>query len=711
MSRFLSLGLTTAFTAITLLVFPTALDSTAAAQVREEPTDPPSMKIAAHATSAGATGRVRVTLTITARETVPDAVLEIASAGAVRLERPPAFKALTPGEAYHPGILHNRRVSRTLGTLRPGVPLTVRLRLSVPADGRGFVAIAVQSNTDPHLGESQILYIGRVGSSVLSNNFSLLDLDADMLRANARKKSVDDVTLQRQLKDLYESGASSPSTPTKRTSEQSHPLGQITVTGLLLFTDRDNRTHPVKAATVQVYDSDPGGEDDPLGSSVLTDDDGRFRITVSNADEDGTGQDVFIRARAEGPNVRVRQWEVNTVYAIKMEKVEQDIRDGERVELTPLIAGNSQDNNVAFEIHQAVEQMARYIALLPRQGHGPVPEVTVRYPRKERNGGSSDHSSYGWDRDTRTGTVYIGSTDGHDWDNIQHEYGHHVQRHFGIGNNPSLGHGGGEDLCNRLHDVRGRPNYGQPYGKADGINLAYAESWPTVFAIISQREQGLEGIPHVGDTGYRDVSSTGRGLDYNLETLFEERPPRGSGGEGREYSLMGAMWDFYDRTVDGTDMVSVEVTQLWAASLRGGRGQFSTFWKELIDPLPQVERIALGTVMARERLGATPSAPADGTTYKGGAPLTFQWTAAAACGNVSGLRYSLIVVDRASGQVRLQSPWQPGTTFTTSTEQLRDIFVGADGPLTWAVLTRDVNAPVTGDYYGAGRILIDAYQP
>lgn len=682
MSRFMSLGITLAFASITFLAFQTALAPTAAAQAREEPTDPPSIEIAARATSAGAPGRARVTLMITAREPVPNAVLDIVSAGTVRLESPPAFKTLAPGEPYHPGMSHNQRFNRALGRLQSGVPVTVRLIVTVADDGRGFVAARVSSTTNPYLDESLNLYIGMIGTRIFSNTASLLDVDADMLRARANANGIIGATLQRQLKELYESGASSRSTRSKGASEQPLLSGRILITGRLLFTDRAGGTHPVRAVTVQVYDSDPSTE--VLLDSVLTDDDGRFRATVPNADGDGTGQDVFIRAHSAGPNVRVREWAANTVHSIRSEDVMRDVRDGETIDIQ-LTAANNQKNNVAFEIHQANEQMARYIAQLQRQA---PPQLTVRYPKK------GDSSRYSGTMGPN-GTMLLADTDAHDWDNIQHEYGHHVQRHSRIGDNPGGGHGSGEDLCTRYNN------------KTKGINLAYGETWPTVFSLISQHEQGLAGmgIPHLGDTRYTDVKGEGYASGYDLET-----GAAANGGDGRELSMMRVMWDFYD-PVDRTDVVELEDAALWAASVEGGRHPFSAFWTALTRLRPEAERMALGAVMASQRLGTTPTTPADGTTYSGGTAPTFRWDASSACRNTSGLRYSFIIVDKASGQVRLRSLWQTARTFTPNASQRTEMFDGADGPLIWAVVTRDENAPQTGDYYGTRRIMIDDSQP
>jgi hypothetical protein len=662
--------------AVMLCICLTALINYAAGQTRTQPIDIPSIEIKARATPAGTSGRALIMFTVTVIEPIPDAVLEIVSAGGVRLELPTAFQLLPPEEPYHSRMSHNQRLKRTLGNLRPGVPLTVRLYGIITDNDRGFVAAAVRSDRDPAFDESLSLYLGRVGPRLISSNSSLLDVDAGMMRVRATALATGNSALLRQIEALYQSGASSIFSRSEQSKDPALLAGRIMVTGRLLFTDRAGATHPVKAATVQTYDRDPSGN--VQLASVLTDDDGRFRVEVSNEDGDGTGQDIFILASAEGPNVRVRQWATNTVWSIRSEGIQQDVRDGETVDIQ-LTAANTQSNNVAFEIHQANEQMARYIAQL--QGR-PLPQLTVRYPK------AGDSSSY-------NGTMLLADTDAHDWDNIQHEYGHHVQRHARIGNNPGGGHGSNQDLCSR---------YGN---KTKGINLAYGEAWPTVFSLISQHEQGLAtlSIPNLGDTRYTDVKGDGRPSGYDLET-----GAAANGGEGRELSMMRVIWDFYD-PVDRTDIVMLGAEPLWRASTDGGRAPFSAFWTALIRSRPEIERTTLGVIMASQRLSAAPSAPADGITYSGGAPPTFRWDAASGCRTTSGLRYSLILIDQASGEIRLRSPFQASRSFTPDATQRTRMFAGPNGPLTWTVLTRDQNAPVTGDYYSSGRTLIDAFQP
>jgi len=123
------------------------------------------------------------------------------------------------------------------------------------------------------------------------------------------------------------------------------------------------------------------------------------------------------------------------------------------------------------------------------------------------------------------------------------------------------------------------------------------------------------------------------------------------------------------------------------------------------------ERISYGSILAKYNFGAKPTSPADGTTYTRNAPLIFRWDVAKGCRNSSGLRYSIKVIDEASGRIRWQSDWQTATTLTTTANNRRDIFTDSTGRLIWTVLTRDQNSPPTGDYYGEGRTLIDAYEP
>lgn len=642
--------------------------------VSELETDTPSIEITARLGRVDAAGRATVTFVVTARESVPDAVLDIVSAGDAELIAPSGYTSMAPGQAYHAGMNHNARIRRDIGRLRAGTTLTFSVRVTIREGGRGFVAAAVHSPSNPDADESLNVYIARLADRLITSTSSMLDVEAAVLRATAGSAGA--VALQEQLEALLESGARS-STTVSRAGPRATNVGEITVAGRLLFTDRLGATHPVKAATVRVYDRDPSSE--TKLAEITTDDDGRFRATMPNADGDGTGQDVFIRAWAEGPNVRVRQWGANIVRAIRSEGVTSDVADGAMVQIE-LTATNSQANNLAFEIHQSIEQMARFVNVQ----NGPrIPQLTVLYPR------AGDSSSY-------NGTMLLADTDAHDWDNIQHEYGHHVQRHAQIGNNPGGKHGSGQDLCRRYAN------------KSFGRRLAYGETWPTVFGLISQNEQDLGslGIPNLGDTSYTDVKGDGDPSGYDLEV-----GAAAAGGEGRELTMMRTMWDLYDSAPEGGEAVAMGVTPLWAASIEGGRAPFSAFWNALIRPLPESERFRLGGVMASQWLAAGATAPGDGVTYSGGTAPTFRWDAASACRTTIGLRYSLLVLDQVTGQVRWRSPWQSGRTFTPNATQVRTIFGGADGPLTWGVLTRDQNTPATGDYYGPGRTIVDAYTP
>jgi hypothetical protein len=635
--------------------------------------DAPAIEIDTRLGQLDSEGRARVTFVVTARRPLADATVDIVSAGDVELIEPPSFAPVALGRAYHSGFEHNARVRRSIGALRPGVPATFTADVAIRDGGRGFVAVGVRSVSNPDADESLNLYIARVASRLFSSTRSMLEVEAAVLQASGDSAGLRDV--REDVERLFESGARSrarATAPRRRALAE----GQISVTGRLSFTDRAGATHPIRSATVAVYDQDPAGE--ALLATVSTDDDGRFQASVSNADGDGTGQDVFIRARAEGPNVRVRQWGVNKVWSIRSEGV-TDVADGATVSVD-LIAANSQANNLAFEIHQAIEQMARYIAVL--NGHA-LPQLTVRYP------GEGDGSSY-------NGVMLLADTDAHDWDNIQHEYGHHVQNHADIGNNPGGGHASTEDLCIRYSS------------KPIGIALAYGETWPTVFGLISQREQGLAalGIPHLGDTRYTDVKGDGHESGYDLEL-----GAAADGAEGRELSMMRIMWDLYDSAPDGGEAVAMGATPLWTASIEGGEAPFHAFWNALIQPLSETQRFALGGVMASQRLASAPTAPADGATYSGGAAPTFRWNASSACRTTSGLRYSLIFVENSTGRLRWRSPWQAGLTFTPTAAQLSAIFGGANGTLTWGVLTQDQNTPVTGDYYGPGRPIVDAHNP
>src|SRR5205823_1453274 len=81
--------------------------------------------------------------------------------------------------------------------------------------------------------------------------------------------------------------------------------GQACVTGSWGYTDHTGAARTSANAQVQAWDDDTSGPDDLLATG-LTDANGGFLLCFNNSDEDGTGQDVYLRFATENTNWIVR---------------------------------------------------------------------------------------------------------------------------------------------------------------------------------------------------------------------------------------------------------------------------------------------------------------------------------------------------------------------------------------------------------------------
>jgi hypothetical protein len=459
---------------------------------------------------------------------------------------------------------------------------------------------------------------------------------------------------------------------------------KASIRGRVAFTDVQGGAHPVTSVTVLLMDAEPG--EDRQIASASTDAEGRFAFDVENTDSDGTGLDVYLVVRAEGDTVRVARFDNNAVHEIAslLTNATTDLPGGAEIELD-ITASNDigQPNNVAFEVYEAANRMSRYLGAL---GEALPRQVTIRYPRT-----GTDSSDYLND------VIRLAVTDAHDWDNIMHEYGHHLQAMYGMSASPGGPHSIGENLCARAE-----------LGKSGGIRLAWGEAWPTFFGTLMQQEGALGalGIPFVADSRYTDTKPSGSALDYDLD---QGTTAAGQGGEGDELAIQRALWDAYDPP--GDDRLQLPPAQLWRAGRDSQPRHFANFLTALIAEADQPTSAELGAILAGQGIGARLSEPASGATFDGGEGLSFEWLGNLACASSGQERYAIRFFDDATAAVVWETPFGPSASSGPDLAQLRTIFAPANRHLRWTVVSRDLSAPQTGDYVGEYRLLKDAFDP
>jgi len=651
--------------------------------------DLPVVQIAVRPAQASPAARRRaVVAVLTATRDTGPVLIEVISGGGVRGGRPDGFTAAPAGRSYFRTMPNRNRFVQRLPELGSGQSVRILIPVTLSAVD-GFVAVTVSSQDTESFSENDTLFLGRVEGQVITSGSSLQDLRRQrlILRSRLGLESVAlGKTLDEALIELEQEGRiDSDARPRARSSLTAAPQAQISVTGRIEFTDSEGDRHPVRGIRVEIRDEDTATADDVL-AIVQTNDQGRFSATVANADEDGTGADLHAVAYAIGETVEVSRYApINGVHPTRSIKSAQHDNVGSGPIDLSIVASNDEanfPNSVAFEIYEAANYQSRYVRTL--EG-GVAPRlVIIRYPRLDEDGkDTSDSSWYGNNR------IRLGLTDAHDWDNIMHEYGHHLQAIYQFGNNPGGSHTGTQNQC-QAQDSRD-----------EGLRLAWSESWPTFFALQTQATLGMAGlgIPDVGDVVYQD-RKPGTDLTYNLEVpnILATKPP----SEGQEHALQRVTWDMFDQANDIADTgVAYPPARLWVAAKASGTGRFASFWRALSNPLSDLERGPLGDILALHRIGPTTN-PVPATT--GGAIPTLTWRVLLGCSGGSQIRYRLRFWDPQNGASILETPFQAGTQFTPSAVQIAALFPPGRTRVGWTVVARDQASPQTGDYFGNARL-------
>lgn len=170
--------------------------------------------------------------------------------------------------------------------------------------------------------------------------------------------------------------------------------------------------------------------------------------------------------------------------------------------------------------------------------------------------------------------IVLGSGNFFDWDVFSHEYGHAV-----ADKNDSIVSVGGPHNGENQYDFAG--NSDTLHNKQNANRLAMNEAYGTWFGVAFwQYSNYLGTMPHVGDTKYRDVTSSGRVFEYDLEdnagpvfsytNLF---------GEDSEVGVGRLLWDLTDSVTETnvratcsqycTDDTSEQMANLMSQAITG----------------------------------------------------------------------------------------------------------------------------------------------
>ena len=451
------------------------------------------------------------------------------------------------------------------------------------------------------------------------------------------------------------------------------------VSGYLTWTDHNNHVHALRRIKVEVYDDDAIGEE--LIATAYTDDYGYFSVGFENADgfwdfEDG-GYDVFLKLYAGDNYVMVKDAN-GTAYTTETAPIE-NIETGYNYEATlDIFVKSGTQTGQAFQISQAM-LTARTLAedLLANY---PAP-VSVVYP-------SGNISRYSYDNST----IYIPASATVDdpgvpypymaWDELMHEYGHHLQHQIGF-TSVGLEHYVDKDQAER-------------YGKETGIKLAWIEGWATAFALMAQKYSAafISNVDKVNDNCYSTSTLTN---EYNIEE--GQLDPI---GESNELSVVTVLWDIYDSSYEEDDSISIGIPGFWNVTKHNYAKTLSEFVASFYQLYPS-KKSDLGKILSSENIAAKGLDIFNFSSVASGTALPeFLWKGRGMPAPLLNNKFNLVFYNSSGIEiVRTADIIASGNyiTHTITQAEWNSIIAASGDTFGVAVIAYQTDTPLTGPYY------------
>lgn len=538
-----------------------------------------------------------------------------------------------------------------------------RFTFAVNGGGVGVVTVVarlLQEDGSVEATRRADLHVSSEEDGVWLSGSSPTDLAINRIKTRHASRKKNDADLQAELASIVTAQGVTEST--YRPSRAKDATG-YTVSGRILWTDRNGNTHGLPSARVEIHDAEYLG-DLRVGSELIihttTDPQGNYTVSFSHDDGEFQGtSDLFVRvlARSDVADIKPMGADAQT-YQLDSAVVDNAPAGNHTFNVT---AGNVNDNETVYSVHHALVMIGSYGGYLA----GTVPaQIVVRFPT------------------TRSTSCFVPSQrelhilrlDRWDWDVIHHEYGHYFMNVHGIEDNPGGNHGFSDNLSQRYGD------------KSTGIRLAWGEAWPTYFGTVGQQVMSAAalGVPDAGDLFYTDTEDST--LNYSLELETGK-------GEDNEISVCGALWDLYDTASDGLDSYSMSDKTMFATLKSAAAKHVGAAWEALAASLDNARRVEVGGVFAQSNIAPLPEAPADHFTPTASRPA-FKWKK-----NGGGtpnplnefvLRFyspdlTTLIFEKNVGDVAEYTP----------TEEEWATILGGGGQVKWLVAGKNTTAPAT----------------
>lgn len=452
-------------------------------------------------------------------------------------------------------------------------------------------------------------------------------------------------------------------------------LPETSVNGMLQWTDDDNNIHPLRGTLVKIYDIQAFGTT-YLGT-VYTDNYGNFSYSIFNSDGlwdyEQSGYNIFIRVYAGDTNVMVEISDSGDEYYYES-TISENISSGSTLTFNCNFTMEN-DLGKAFQISQAIITARDYSWVMI--GEKPT-DVKIKFP--STNGCSYIYGSL---------CIYITGNKCEDdnypqayasWDTLMHEYGHHIQYIVDNTDNPKKIH---------FSSVNSADIYNN---KDIGIRLAWAEAWPTIFALMAQQYYSayLTNIETTGDTFYTSYKEINYDIENNTSIIL---------GEACERSIMSVLWDLFDSNNDNQDTISLGHSSYWDVTAFEGCFTFSDFISYFYDEYPSyIDDI--GANLTYYGMATTKPYISNTSNVSQTVPPTFSWIAQGGSTKFPNNSFALIFYD-STGKEILTTENSTSCTYNLTQNEWNDVLYSYGKTYTVAVATTQTDFPITGEYISA----------
>jgi len=285
-------------------------------------------------------------------------------------------------------------------------------------------------------------------------------------------------------------------------------------------------------------------------NSTETDEDGRFELL-----DDGTGQTIRINASCGGVTV------FRGIHPYR------ETFPASKFYSCPTIKYSMKDSNSrpnyfgrALQIAQACYYGKKYVTEL--SGVSPSAE-TVYYPGLVSSPTAAYHHIING--------INLGEYLYRYWDVILHEYGHHIQTQYSLGEEAYYRHYSGGYFTEYSDFI-----FGNNPSKEEGMRITWGESWPTVFSLaITQKYSREIGRVRFVDDSFYDAPNN-QGLPRN-NSSDDHETSNSHFGEGSTGSIIAVLYDMYDGFNEKFDKVSLGHKGLWNLVTSAKATTFSQF--------------------------------------------------------------------------------------------------------------------------------------